>query len=117
VTELGRILGPPLPLMIIPKNPWKCLAQIDILTDRSIEESSSLLGGPPMVDRRKFFPGIFIPVFVLFMGIIVIINFASKPGFETFRAVDVIRLIAAGMCFGAGLAALVMFLFFGNRSN
>jgi hypothetical protein len=67
-----------------------------------------------MSNRR--IPGVFRPVLLLFMGLAVLVNFASKPGFETIRAVDVIRLIAAGMCFGVALVMLFTF-FGGNRSH
>ncbi|HLQ51148.1 MAG TPA: hypothetical protein VK129_06585 [Terriglobales bacterium] len=69
-----------------------------------------------MTNRRKVARGIFVPVFLVFMGMIAFSNAASKPSFETFRAVDVVRLIAVGMCFGAALVALIMF-FRRDRSN
>ena len=43
-------------------------------------------------------------------------NAASSPRFATFHAIDVVRLIASGMCFGAALAALLIF-FAGPRSG
>ena len=66
-----------------------------------------------MANRRKVVPGIFVP---MFMGLIALYSVASKPRFETFHAVDVVLLIASGMCFGAALVALVMF-FRDHRSN
>jgi hypothetical protein len=50
------------------------------------------------------------------VGLIGFYNAASKPRFETFHEVDVVQLIATGMCFGAAVAMLVMF-FRGRRSN
>ena len=44
------------------------------------------------------------------VGLIGLYNVASKPRFETFHSVDVVQLIATGMCFGAALGMLVMFL-------
>jgi hypothetical protein len=64
-----------------------------------------------MTNRRKGVP-ILVPLFILSVGVAVLFNFASAPGFETLRAIDVIRLIAAGMCFGG---ALVMMFFVGRR--
>jgi hypothetical protein len=64
----------------------------------------------------KIAPGMFVPVFLVFMGIVAFYNAATSPSFVTFRAVDVVRLIAVGMCFGAALVALIMF-FRGHRSS
>jgi hypothetical protein len=69
-----------------------------------------------MTNRRKVAPGFLVPLFLVFMGIIALYNAASRPSFETFRAIDVVRLIAVGMCFGAALAALILF-FRGHRSD
>ena len=66
-----------------------------------------------MKNRRKVVAGIFAPLLV---GLVGLSNVASKPRFETFHAVDVVQLIASGMCFGAALAVLVMF-FRGRISN
>ena len=69
-----------------------------------------------MTDRRKVPRGIFVPVYLTVIGIVVFLNAAGKPGFETFRAIDIVRLIAVGMCFGAALVTLIVF-FRGRRSN
>jgi len=50
------------------------------------------------------------------MGFAAFANMASSPRFATFHAIDVVRLIASGMCFGAALAALLIF-FVGFRSG
>jgi len=50
------------------------------------------------------------------MGLAALSNVAARPRFETFHAVDVVGLIAAGMCFGAAIFTLVMF-FRGRRSH
>lgn len=70
-------------------------------------------GAEAMTNRRKVAPAIFIP---LFFGIIAFYNVSTRPSFATYRAVDVVTLIAVGVCFGAALVALVMF-FRGPRSN
>jgi hypothetical protein len=66
-----------------------------------------------MPNRRK---AVFVPVFLILMGIIALSNAASKPSFEAIRAIDVVRLVGVGMCFGAAIVTLVMF-FRGPRSS
>jgi hypothetical protein len=66
--------------------------------------------------RRTIAPKVFVPLFIAFMGLAAFSNMASSPRFATFHAVDVVRLIASGMCFGAATAALVIF-FGGRRSD
>ena len=61
-----------------------------------------------MSNRRNFL----IPLFVAFMGLIAFYNVASGPRFAAIRWIDVIQLLAAGMCFGAAIAALFGVLFF-----
>lgn len=65
-----------------------------------------------MSNRRKLAP---FWVSLLF-GLLSFFNFASNPRFATFHAIDVVRLIATGMCFGVALATLVVF-FRGSRSS
>jgi hypothetical protein len=69
-----------------------------------------------MSNRRKFVPNLFVPLFTALMGFVAFFNMASSPRFATFHAVDVVRLIAAGMCFGAALVGLVMFFRSGRSS-
>lgn len=53
----------------------------------------------------------FLPIFsVVVMGLINLNNVAGKPRFQTFQTIDVVQLIATGMCFGVALGLLVMFL-------
>ena len=66
-----------------------------------------------MMNRRQLISAVLVLVSV---GLIGLYNVASKPRFETFHAVDVVQLIATGMCFGAALGMLVLF-FRGRRSN
>lgn len=66
-----------------------------------------------MRNRRQVVSSVLVPVSV---GLIGLYNVVSKPRFETFHVVDVVQLIATGMCFGAALGILVMF-FLGRRSN
>jgi hypothetical protein len=60
-----------------------------------------------MNSRRLLVSGVAVP---LFIALSVLLNFASRPGFDTIRAVDAIRLIAVGMCFGVAVVSLVTFL-------
>lgn len=66
-----------------------------------------------MNNRRKFW----VPLFIAFMGCIAFYNEASSPRFAAIHAIDVIRLIAAGLCFGAAIAALIGLLFFRDRHS
>lgn len=69
-----------------------------------------------MSDRRRFVAGVFVPLFIAFMGAAAFYNMASNPRFETFQAIDVVRLLAAGACFGAALTGLLLY-FRGRRSS
>ena len=65
-----------------------------------------------MINSRKLL--VFRVAIPLLMALAVLLNFASKPGFAPIRTVDVIRLIAVGMCFGVATVSLVAF-FGGGR--
>ena len=69
-----------------------------------------------MNNRRKVAPKILVPLFIASMGLVAFSNVASSSRFATFQSIDVVRLIASGMCFGAALAALLIF-FGGPRSG
>jgi hypothetical protein len=60
-----------------------------------------------MGNRSRFIGPIFAPVFT---GAIGLFNLMGKPRFQTFHSVDVVQLIASGMCFGVGLAALFLMI-------
>jgi formate/nitrite transporter FocA (FNT family) len=60
-----------------------------------------------MTGRNRFIRSIFAPVFI---GAIGLFNLMGKPRFQTFHSVDVLQLIASGMCFGVGLAALFLMI-------
>jgi hypothetical protein len=55
--------------------------------------------------RRQLAP-VWVP---LLFGLLSFFNMVSKPSFATIRGVDVVQLIATGMCFGVALATLVVF--------
>ena len=69
-----------------------------------------------MTQPRNRRPKVFVPLFIAFMGFAALMKAASSPGFAAIRSVDVVRLVASGMCFGAALAALAIF-FVGGRSD
>jgi hypothetical protein len=60
-----------------------------------------------MNDRRRFSRIFFI---LLVFGIVALTNVLGRPTLGTTRAVDIVQLIGAGMCFGAAIMALAMFL-------
>jgi len=53
--------------------------------------------------------GIFAFVLLVFIGSVAFYNAVTGPGFESIRAIDVVRLITVGACFGAALFSLVTF--------
>jgi len=46
-------------------------------------------------------------MFALVIGLVGFGNVSRNPRFDSFHAVDVLQLIASGMCFGIALAALI----------
>lgn len=61
-----------------------------------------------MENRRKTVSGVLVPLFFLFMGFAAFTNVASRPRFEAMHTVDVVGLVASGMCLGAALVALIV---------
>jgi len=53
-----------------------------------------------MPNRKPF-------AFSFLVGVIAIINVVRNPRFATIHTVDVVQLVAAGMCFGLALMALL----------
>ena len=60
-----------------------------------------------MSDRRRFLR-VFAVLAVFGLGNLV--RMIGKSSFETIRTVDAVQLIGTGMCLGAGILALVLFL-------
>lgn len=60
-----------------------------------------------MGDRREL-----VRIFVILavFGLVSLFNMLNKPSFAIMRAVDIVQLIGTGMCFGAAIVALVLFL-------
>lgn len=48
-----------------------------------------------------------VPAVIFLVGLIGLINMMQRPRFAAFHAVDVIQLLASGMCFGIAFMALV----------
>jgi hypothetical protein len=46
----------------------------------------------------------------LFLGLLGLYNVTRGPQFESYRTVDVIRLLASVACFGAGMGGLMLAL-------
>jgi hypothetical protein len=69
--------------------------------------------GSLMKNRRK----IAVALFVALMGLIAFYNEASSPRFADIRGIDVVRLLAAGMCFGAAVATVFGLLLFRERPS
>jgi hypothetical protein len=59
-----------------------------------------------MSDRRKLVP-FWVP---LLFGLMSLSNVLTRPSVQSLRAVDTVQLLATGMCFGAAIVTLVLFL-------
>jgi hypothetical protein len=60
-----------------------------------------------MSDRRRL---VRIFVILVVFGLSSLVSMLGKPSFGTIRTVDAVQLIGAGMCFGAAIVALAIFL-------
>ena len=60
-----------------------------------------------MPSRKSTFTAIVVPLIV---GVIGLMNLMRQPRFESFHNVDVLQLLASGLCFGIALAALFALL-------
>jgi hypothetical protein len=58
-------------------------------------------------------PGAFVPLIV---GLIGLFNVVRQPRFEAIHTVDVVQMVASGMCFGVALVAVIA-LFRGSRNS
>jgi hypothetical protein len=45
---------------------------------------------------------------LLIVGLIGVFGLMQRPRFQTYHTVDVVQLIASGMCFGVALSRLLM---------
>jgi hypothetical protein len=64
-----------------------------------------------MLKRRSILASAAIVVFV---GLIGLFNLMGRPRFASYHTVDVIQLLASGMCFGVGLACVGIFFGLGR---
>jgi hypothetical protein len=63
---------------------------------------------PAMGSRhRQLATGAFVP---LLIGSFAVFDLTQKSRFASFHTVDVVQLVASGMCFGIALTALIEFL-------
>ena len=60
-----------------------------------------------MSRNRMAVPSIVAPIII---GMIGLLSLTRNPRFAAFHTVDVLQLIASGMCFGVALAALLIML-------
>lgn len=60
-----------------------------------------------MPSRKALVSTVAIP---LIIGLVGLTNLMHQPRFESFRNVDVLQLVASGMCFGVALFALIALL-------
>jgi hypothetical protein len=57
--------------------------------------------------HRHLATGAFVP---LLIGSFAVFDLMQKPRFASFHTVDVVQLVASGMCFGIALTAVIEFL-------
>jgi hypothetical protein len=70
-----------------------------------------------MSNRPRPFQFLWAAAFTAFMGVVAFIGVASKPRFETFHVLDVIRLMTAGAAVAVTIMMLIWFFNFGPRSE
>ena len=54
------------------------------------------------------------PLILVVVGLIALMNVARNPRFEAFHTVDVLGLMASGVCFGVALALIFRLLRMGQ---
>ncbi|HEX4001370.1 MAG TPA: hypothetical protein VHX36_01905 [Candidatus Acidoferrales bacterium] len=47
------------------------------------------------------------PVGLIFIGLLGIFELIERPRYQAYHAVDVLQLVASGMCFGAALVLII----------
>jgi membrane associated rhomboid family serine protease len=47
------------------------------------------------------------PAILVILGVVALMNVVRNPRFEVFHTVDVLSLIASGLCFGVALALIL----------
>jgi hypothetical protein len=60
-----------------------------------------------MLNRKALVSAVVLP---LFIGLVGLTNLVHQARFESYRNVDVLQILASGMCFGVALSALFALL-------
>jgi len=61
-----------------------------------------------MVDRKR--PPIAVWIIPLLIGFAGFYRVRQSPGFEMYRAVDIVQLLGSGVCFGAAMVGVIFML-------
>jgi hypothetical protein len=69
--------------------------------------SGSLRREMNVPNRKALTSALVVPVII---GLAGLMNLMQRPRFASFHSVDVVQLLASGMCFGVALAALFALL-------
>jgi hypothetical protein len=69
-------------------------------------ESDEQIKGQSMNKRRRF-PRIFF--LLTFFGLMNLLAILSSPAWTNIRAVDIVRLIGTGMCFGGAIVSFAVY--------
>ena len=67
-----------------------------------------------MSNRRRF---LWMAALTAFFGVLAFYSVSTNPRFETFHALDVIRLMTAGAGFAVALIMLILFFIRGPRTE
>jgi len=61
-----------------------------------------------MIRNKRLVPAtIFVPIMVGLIGVFMV---SRNQRFELFHTVDILQLLASGMCFGVALTSIVLFI-------
>jgi hypothetical protein len=60
---------------------------------------------------------IIVSIVPLIVGAWAVYHVANKPGFEAYRSVDVVTLVASGMCFGVVLLLVLRGFMSGGKAH
>jgi len=64
--------------------------------------------GGRIADRKR--PPVVVFIVTLFIGLLVFYSVTQSPQFESYRTVDVVRLVASGACIGVALVGVILWL-------
>ena len=60
-----------------------------------------------MADRKRPIVAWLIPLLIGFIGLY---RVTQSPNFGTYRTVDIVQLLASGVCFGAAMVGVILML-------